>query len=78
MNAIFIIKRALTVLWYNPFFETRKARAVFYGRLQVYAGIELGQPITESESDPGGLVRRRLRFCAASVHNLPAKKTFII
>ena len=30
----------------QSFFETRKARAVFYGRLQVYAGIELGQPIT--------------------------------
>ena len=28
----------------QSFFETRKARAVFYGRLQVYAGIELGQP----------------------------------
>ena len=34
----------------QSFFETRKARAVFYGRLQVYAGIELGQPITDPKA----------------------------
>ena len=63
----------------QSFFETRKARAVFYGRLQVYAGIELGQPITDPESDPEGtcppapsiLCWLRYIICLA-------KKTFII
>ena len=51
----------------QSFFETRKARAVFYGRLQVYAGIELGQPITDvykrqgSRWKPAGRTKRYLR-----------------
>ncbi len=60
----------------QSFFETRKARAVFYGRLQVHAGIELGQPITDLEATQEALSAGAFDFVLASVHNLPGKKDF--
>ena len=60
----------------QSFFETRKARAVFYGRLQVYAGIELGQPITDPKATREALSAGAFDFVLASVHNLPGQKDF--
>ena len=60
----------------QSFFETRKARAVFYGRLQVYAGIELGQPITDPIATRKALSAGAFDFVLASVHNLPGQKDF--
>ncbi len=60
----------------QSFFETRKARAVFYGRLQVHTGIELGQPITDLEATQEALSAGTFDFVLASVHNLPGKKDF--
>lgn len=60
----------------QSFFETRKARAVFYGRLQVYDGIELGQPITDPKATREALSAGAFDFVLASVHNLPGQKDF--
>ena len=59
----------------QSFFETRKARAVFYGRLQVHAGIELGQ-LSPIWRRPRSLSAGAFDFVLASVHNLPGKKDF--
>ena len=60
----------------QSFFETRTARAVFYGRLQVYAGIERGQPITDPIATRKALSAGAFDFVLASVHNLPGQKDF--
>lgn len=60
----------------QSFFETRKAKAVFYGRLQVYAGIELGQPTTDLKATQEALSAGTFDFVLASVHNLPGQKDF--
>ena len=49
---------------------------MFYGRLQVYAGIELGQPITDPKATQEALSAGTFDFVLASVHNLPGQKDF--
>ena len=63
VNAIFIIKRALTVLWYNPFLRPERPGRCFTAGFR-YTPASSWASHHRSESDPGGLVRRRLRFCA--------------
>lgn len=57
-------------------FEARKASAAFSGRLHVYSGVELGQPLQDPAVAENVLNLYKFDFVLASVHNLKGKKDF--
>lgn len=60
----------------QSFFEARKAAAVFRGRLQVYAGVEIGQPMQNLAAAEDVLGACEFDFVLASVHNVKNLKDF--
>ena len=60
----------------QSYFEAKKAAAVFGGRLHVYAGIELGQPLQNPAAAEAALGSCAFDFVLASVHNVRNKKDF--
>lgn len=57
-------------------FEARKASAAFSGRLHVYSGVELGQPMQDKSAAESVLDLYEFDFALASVHNIKGKKDF--
>lgn len=60
----------------QSYFEAKKAAAVFGGRLHVFAGVELGQPIQDSKAAEQILDSCGFDFVLASVHNIRNKQDF--
>jgi histidinol-phosphatase (PHP family) len=60
----------------QSYFEAKKAAAVFGGRLHVYAGVELGQPMQDSAAAGQVLDSCGFDFALASVHNIKNKRDF--
>lgn len=54
----------------QSFFEAKKAKAVFRGRLHVYAGVELGQPMQNLAAAEDALNACNFDFVLGSVHNI--------
>ena len=61
---------------FQSFFETRKARAVFRGRLKILIGMELGQPLHDPAAAEEALRSGETDFVLGSVHSLPGEKDF--
>lgn len=57
-------------------YESRKAAAAFQGRLHVYSGVELGQPVQNPKAADDALSCFRYDFVLASLHNIKGKKDF--
>jgi histidinol-phosphatase (PHP family) len=57
-------------------YESRKAGAAFQGRLRVYSGIELGQPLQNLKAAEDALDCFPFDFVLASLHNLKDKEDF--
>ncbi len=57
-------------------FEAHKASAIFNGRLRVYSGVELGQPLQEPSAVADLFGRCEFDFVLASVHNVKGKPDF--
>lgn len=51
-------------------FAVQKAKAVFHGKLRVYTGIELGQPLLDPTAAREALNLGEFDFILASMHNL--------
>jgi histidinol-phosphatase (PHP family) len=60
----------------QSYFEAKKAKAVFQGRLHVYAGVELGQPTQDVDAAEDALNACDFDFTLASVHNIKGMKDF--
>jgi histidinol-phosphatase (PHP family) len=60
----------------QSYFEAKKAAAVFGGRLHVFAGVELGQPMQDREAAGQVLGSCEFDFVLASVHNTKNKEDF--
>ena len=60
----------------QSYFEAKKAAAVFGGRLHVFAGVELGQPMQDTDAANRVLDSCGFDFVLASVHNIKNKKDF--
>lgn len=60
----------------QSYFEAKKAAAVFGGRLHVFAGIELGQPMQNRQAADRILDACGFDFVLASVHNIKNKEDF--
>lgn len=60
----------------QSYFEAKKASAVFSGRLHVYSGVELGQPMQDKSAAEQVLNLYEFDFTLASVHNVIGKKDF--
>lgn len=60
----------------QSFFEAKKAATVFRGRLNVYAGIELGQPMQDLSAAKDALSACNFDFVLASVHNIRGMEDF--
>lgn len=60
----------------QSFFEARKAGAAFSGRLRVYAGVELGQPVQDLDAAEQVLRTCDFDFILASVHNVQGMPDF--
>ena len=60
----------------QSYFEACKAQAVFRGRLRVYAGVELGQPLHDEEAAQTVLHACDFDFVLASVHALRGRQDF--
>jgi histidinol-phosphatase (PHP family) len=54
----------------QSYFEARKAAAVFYNRLHVYAGVEIGQPMQDRAAAEDALNSCDFDFTLASIHNV--------
>jgi histidinol-phosphatase (PHP family) len=61
---------------HQSYFEARKAAAVFQGRLQVYAGMELGQPMQDTHAADDILNACDFDFVLASIHNIRDMEDF--
>ncbi len=61
---------------FQSFFETRKAHAVFRGRLKVLIGMELGQPLHDPAAAEEALHSSETDFVLGSVHSLPGEQDF--
>ncbi|QNK41113.1 histidinol-phosphatase HisJ family protein [Caproicibacter fermentans] len=57
-------------------FESRKAAAAFQGRLHVFSGVELGQPMQNTDAAEDALGCFNYDFVLASLHNITGKKDF--
>lgn len=57
-------------------FEARKASAIFNGKLHVYSGVELGQPLQELSAASDLFERCEFDFVLASVHNVKGREDF--
>ncbi|MCI1964835.1 MAG: histidinol-phosphatase HisJ family protein [Oscillospiraceae bacterium] len=57
-------------------YESRKAAAAFLGRLHVYSGVELGQPLQNLEAAEDALGCFHYDFVLASLHNIKDKQDF--
>lgn len=53
----------------QSYFEARKAGAVFHGRLNIYSGVELGQPMQDLSAADDVLEACDFDFVLASVHS---------
>lgn len=60
----------------QSYFEAKKAAAVFGGRLHVFAGVELGQPMQNREAAEKVLDACGFDFVLASVHNIKNRQDF--
>lgn len=60
----------------QSYFEAKKAAAVFQGRLRVYAGVELGQPLQDVKAAQDVLTTCGFDFVLASLHNLAGMEDF--
>lgn len=60
----------------DSYFEAKKAAAVFHDRLQIYAGIEIGQPIQNLAAAEDALSTCAFDFALASVHNIKGMQDF--
>lgn len=60
----------------QSYFEARKASAVFHQRLNVYAGMELGQPMQDLSAAEDALESCDFDFVLASVHNVKGRQDF--
>lgn len=57
-------------------YESRKSAAAFQGRLHVFSGIELGQPMQDTKAAEDALNCCYFDFVLASLHNIKGKKDF--
>nr|WP_319488313.1 histidinol-phosphatase HisJ family protein [uncultured Caproiciproducens sp.] len=60
----------------QSYFEARKAGAVFHSRLNVYAGVEIGQPMQDKSAADDVLSACDFDFVLASVHNVKNELDF--
>ncbi len=60
----------------QSWFESRKAAAVFRGRLHVLSGVELGQPLQSEESARDVLESLDFDFVLGSLHNIRGEQDF--
>lgn len=60
----------------QSYFEAKKAAAVFRGRLRVYAGVELGQPLQNLPAAQDVLSSCSFDFVLGSLHNLAGMEDF--
>lgn len=60
----------------QSYFEAKKAAAVFQGRLRVYAGVELGQPLQNLPAAQDVLSSCSFDFVLGSLHNLAGMEDF--
>lgn len=60
----------------QSYFEARKAAAAFQGKLHVYAGIELGQPLQDLSAAEDVLSMCNFDFVLASLHNVKGYPDF--
>lgn len=60
----------------QSFFEAKKAAAVFQGRMKVYAGVELGQPLQNLAAAEEVLSACDFDFVLGSLHNLAHTEDF--
>ena len=60
----------------ESFYESKKAAAAFSGRLHVYTGVELGQPLQDPSVAEEVLDRFQYDFVLGSLHNVRGRKDF--
>lgn len=60
----------------QSYFEDRKASAAFSGRLLVYSGVEIGQPMQNLSAAEEVMDSYQFDFALASVHNIRGKMDF--
>lgn len=60
----------------QSYFEAKKAAVAFGGRLHVFTGVELGQPMQNSKAAEKVLNSCDFDFALASVHNVRGKEDF--
>ena len=60
----------------DSYCETRRAASAFRGRIQIYTGVEIGQPVQDQAAAQDILDACEFDFTLASVHNIKGMEDF--